>query len=79
MSDEKHTEEVKDTKAFINHAVIMVNKGGKSELQLPTFKNSTELSRIVIGLEAEYDTVNIVKIVRGREMKFRETRQISLF
>lgn len=78
---EQSTEAVGEAlkKTFTNHAVILVQKGGKSDVKLPTFKNATELSRIVSGLEADNDTVQIVKVVRGKELKFRETRQISLF
>ena len=79
MSEAAPTEATKETRTFTNHAVITVEKAGKKDLQLPTFRTATELSKIVSQLEAENDRVEIVKVVRGKEMKFRETRQISLF
>lgn len=84
LADEQDETAGPEVKSFAvimcsGHADMNVaSEGGNHNIAVETFKNQTELSSIVNSLQQSFADVRVIKLIRGRELKFVEKRQLVL-
>lgn len=73
------TTKVKPKPRFLLHAVIVPKDApGSGSTETNTVKITAEKRRELFAEIAKYPDCKVVTIIKGRELQFKETRQLSL-